>query len=182
MRRITVSWSLISLLCSGCVSYSSKPEISDHTNLKIESSIKTYTLEHQSQRSTGWLEKSLREVTAKAIPSAQEISPQTKAENKPDLTIRTFEFFTSEACAQEYLTGLSLGLIPSWCTRPILKVQFTLDYGNTPCQANEYLISSTSISHITLMPFAVFNPSNQTIELYQEALKNFINYGKCTIP
>jgi hypothetical protein len=182
MRSITVSWFLISLLCSGCVSYSSKPEISDHTNLKVESSIKTFTLEHQSQRNTGWLEKSLHEVTAKAIPSAQEMSSQAKSENKPDLTIKTFEFFTSEACAQDYLTGLSLGLIPSWCTRPILKVQFTLNHRDTPCQTNEYLISSTSISHITLIPFTAFNPSNQTIELYQATLKNFINYGKCTIP
>ncbi len=40
MLRIIVSWSLISLLCSGCVSYPSKPEVSDHPNLKVESSIK----------------------------------------------------------------------------------------------------------------------------------------------
>ena len=180
MRRITVSWSLISLLCSGCVSYSSKPEISDTTTLKAESRIKTFTLEHQSLRHTNWLEKSLHEATETAIPSAQDMSSQAKPKSKPDLTIKTLEFSTGEACAQEYLTGLSLGLIPSWCTRPILKVKLTLNHGNTPCQTNEYLISSTSISHITLVPFVVFNPSNQTIEIYQSILKDFISNKKCT--
>ena len=40
------------------------------------------------------------------------------------------------ACGQEYLTGFSLGLIPSWCTREKLyQIQFTL-YKVTPLRLN----------------------------------------------
>ncbi|MGY2438203.1 hypothetical protein [Pseudomonas sp. SDO52101_S400] len=119
--------------------------------------------------------------TQKAIPNAKDLSSRLTDSPLPSLEIKISEFPFGGACGQEYLTGLSLGLIPSWCTRPnLLKFSFTLNNDHGFCRQKAYSISSTSFSHIILIPFAMVEADNPPLTIYQAALKDFLQRAQYT--
>ncbi|HET6464547.1 MAG TPA: hypothetical protein VFH55_02920 [Nitrospiria bacterium] len=77
------------------------------------------------------------------------------------------------ALPQEWLTGLSLGLIPSWGTRPGEYV-FTFEDVETK-KSHSYIVDKKSFNHLILFPifWVTFITSNQ-IHIYKTALTNFI--------
>lgn len=61
------------------------------------------------------------------------------------------------AAPQEWLTGLSLGLIPSWATRHELKIMFELFDDETRVRRWEYMTKSLWINHLIFFPIAVLH-------------------------
>jgi hypothetical protein len=79
------------------------------------------------------------------------------------------------------LTGLSFGLIPSWCTRPDLyKFDFTLNKDNGFCRQRTYSVSATTVSHLVMIPFALFEPEKRPLAIYQASLKDFLQADQCS--
>jgi hypothetical protein len=60
------------------------------------------------------------------------------------------------AAPQEWLTGLSFGVIPSWATRHELKLTFELFDGGTSVRQWDYMPESLSINHLLVFPIALF--------------------------
>ena len=172
----------IAMAFSGCTSYASKPIISERaeSGKKI---ISSFTYEVKSPWKNSRFEKNAYEATKKIIPNAKHNSIETETSTRPELEIKISEFSSGGACGQDYLTGLSLGLIPSWCTRPrLLNFHFVLNSSHGVCRQKTYTISSTTYSHIFLIPFTTFNPKDEPLTIYQAALKNFLNEDQCATP
>ena len=89
------------------------------------------------------------------------------------LNIAILEQRQFSALPQEWLTGLSLGLIPSWGTR---EAQYIYDFKNTVTgKSKTYYVDEKSFAHILLLP--VFWITFFTLdegEKYEDALKDFI--------
>lgn len=60
------------------------------------------------------------------------------------------------AAPQEWLTGLSFGIIPSWSTRHELKISFRLVDGETSIRELEYFTKTLWINHLIFFPMAIF--------------------------
>ncbi|QJI40124.1 hypothetical protein HKK52_04050 [Pseudomonas sp. ADAK2] len=171
----------IAILCSGCTSYASKPTINEHVETGIIEIISSYSYEMDSPLKGSRFGKDAYAVTQKTIPNAKDLSSKLTDSTLPTLEIKISEFPFGGACGQEYLTGLSLGLIPSWCTRPnLFKFNFTLNNDHGFCRQKTYSISSTSFSHLLLIPFAILEADNQPLTIYQAALKYFLQSTQCT--
>lgn len=77
------------------------------------------------------------------------------------------------ALPQEWLTGLSFGVIPSWGTRHSEYQYNFLNKINSTAQ--EYSVDTVSVNHIILFPLLwtnLFMP--QEIDVYKKSLNNFI--------
>ncbi len=168
------------ILCSGCTSYSSQPTINEHIEPEEKENIFSFSYEINSPWKESRFGKDAYAATLKFIPGAQDTSSNHTTSTLPTLEIKISEVSSGGACAQEYLTGLSLGLIPSWCTRPnLFRFNFILNKERSVCRQKNYSISSTTTSHLTMIPFALFDADNQPLMLYQAALKNFLQRGQC---
>lgn len=173
----------IAIVCSGCTSYASKPIIIERTGSEKKEIISSFTYKVNSPWRNSRFKKSAYEATKKNIPNAAHNKSEITTSSRPDLVIEISEFRSGGACGQDYLTGLSLGLIPSWCTRPILfKFDFVLNKNHEFCRQKTYSISSTTFAHIILIPFATLNAEDQPLTLYQAALRDFIHEDQCANP
>lgn len=173
----------IAILCSGCTSYSSQPTINAPAAPETKEIIPSFSYAINSPWKASRFGKDAYAATLKVIPDAQDTGFSLAAPTLPALEIKISEFSSGGACGQEYLTGLSLGLIPSWCTRTnLFKFDFILNKDQRFCRQKTYSINSTSFSHLTMIPFALFNTDNQPLTLYQAALKDFLRTGQCATP
>lgn len=171
----------IAMLFSGCTSYASQPTINEHVEPGKIELISSYSYEMDSPLKNSRLGKDAYAVTQKTLSNAKDLSSRAADSTPPMLEIKLSEFPFGGACGQEYLTGLSLGLIPSWCTRPNkFKFNFTLNNDHGFCRQKTYSISSTSVSHLLLIPFTIFEADNQPLTIYQAALKDFLQRTQCT--
>lgn len=75
------------------------------------------------------------------------------------------------ALPQEWLTGLSFGLIPSWGTRPA-EARFTFIQGN---EKASYVVDKISVNHLFLFP--VFWVSYLLADFEQEFTKALMDYA-----
>jgi hypothetical protein len=64
------------------------------------------------------------------------------------LTVQIEEMHQLSALPQEWLTGLSLGLIPSWGTRPA-EVRFSFSQGS---RRAAYVVDDKRVNHLVLFP------------------------------
>lgn len=173
----------IAIFCSGCTSYASKPTIMEHVGTEKKEVISSFSYEIDSPWKGSRFGKDAYAAAQKIIPNAQDHSSKPTDSNLPTLEIKISELSSGGACAQDYLTGLSLGLIPSWCTRPnLFKFDFTLNKDHSFCRQKTYSISSTSFSHLILIPLSILETDNQPLTIYQAALKNFLQREQCAIP
>lgn len=79
---------------------------------------------------------------------------------------------TNGALAQEWLTGLSFGLIPSWGTRKRLYI-YTFEDTKAKTK-HRYIVDDKSYSHLLLFPiFWVNFITADELKVYEEALTNF---------
>ena len=98
---------------------------------------------------------------------------QVNSENSANFTIQVERQMSISALPQEWLTGLSLGLIPSWGTRP---KQFVYTFGdNTTGSKHSYTIDQKSYNHLILFPFfwISFFTADE-LNVFEETLNNFI--------
>ncbi len=173
----------IAIACSGCTSYASKPEISAHVKSGKIKTISSFTFEIDSPWKNSNFRKNAYKATREIIPNAKDNSPFITTSKKSELEIKISEFPSGGACTQEYLTGLSLGLIPSWCTRPkLFKFYFALNNRNSFCREKTYSISSTTFSHLIAAPFSIFKTKDEPLFIYQAALNNFLHEEQCENP
>jgi len=90
-----------------------------------------------------------------------------------DLRVRVQRLLSLSMLPQEWLTGLSLGVIPSWGTRPR---QYTYTFENTRTKKTHiYYVDKTTYNHLVLLPALIFaDPESQELDVYREALANFM--------
>ncbi|MFB3305036.1 hypothetical protein [Pseudomonas sp. AMR01] len=183
MRRLIANGFVfvsMAILCSGCASYSSLPTINEPAEPETKEIISSFSYAINSPWKDSRFGKDAYAATLNVIPDAQDTGSSLAAPTLPALEIKISEFSSGGACGQDYLTGLSLGLIPSWCTRKnLFKFDFILNKDQRFCRQKTYSINSTSFSHLTMIPFALFNTDNQPLTLYQAALKDFLRIGQC---
>lgn len=171
----------VAMLCSGCTSYATVPTIDEHVEPGTQEIISSFSYEIDSPWKNSRLGKDAYALTKSMFPKAQDQSSGPVASNLPALEIKISESSLGGACVQEYLTGLSFGLIPSWCTRPDLyKFDFTLNKDNGFCRQRTYSVSATAVSHLVLIPFALFEPENRPLGIYQASLKDFLQAAQCS--
>jgi hypothetical protein len=172
---------IVAMLCSGCTSYATVPTINEHAVTATQEIISSFSYEIDSPWKNSRLGKDAYALTKSMFPNAQDHSSGPVASKLPALEIKVSEFSLGGACTQEYLTGLSFGLIPSWCTRPDLyKFDFTLNKDNGFCRQRTYSVSATTISHLVMIPFALFEPENRPLAIYQASLKDFLQADQCS--
>lgn len=170
----------IAILFSGCTSYSSQPTINQHVGAGNAEIISSYSYEMDSPLKVSRFGKDTYAATQKTIPDAKDVSSKPTNSPLPTLEIKVSEFTFGGACGQEYLTGLSLGLIPSWCTREnLFKFDFTLNNEHDFCRQKTYSINATTFSHLVLIPFALFEADKRPLAIYQAALKDFLQKSQC---
>lgn len=180
IRLITVSAVLASV---GCTSYVSKPPISSNSVAATQQPIHSFSYEIDSPLKNSRLAENAYEATKRIIPKAKESSSSALASSYPALQIKITERPFGGACSQEYLTGLSLGLIPSWCTRHgLYTYAFKLNNQHGLCRQKTYSINSTSAGHILLLPAAFMDTGQQPLDIYQAALKDFLSQDVCETP
>ena len=77
------------------------------------------------------------------------------------------------ALPQEFLTGLSFGLIPSWGTRPN---EYKYEFVNKSESVRHiYSVDSVSYNHLILFPFIWVNfLTDNELDVFENSLKNFI--------
>lgn len=183
MRRLIANGFVfvsMAILCSGCTSYSSQPTINESAEPEKTEIISSFSYAINSPWKDSRFGKDAYAATLKVIPDAQDTGSSPAGPTLPALEIKISEFSSGGACGQDYLTGLSLGLIPSWCTRTnLFKFDFILNKDQRFCRQKTYSINSTSFLHLTMIPFALFNMDNQPLTLYQAALIDFLVIGRC---
>ncbi|WP_312934100.1 hypothetical protein [Pseudomonas sp.] len=171
----------IATVCSGCASYSSEPPIGKPGEPADREHVASFTYEVNSPWKNSRFESDAYAATLKIIPEAQAIGSNRATLPLPTLAINITQASSGGACGQDYLTGLSLGLIPTWCTRSgLYTFNFALSNAHGVCRQRTYSLSSTSYSHLTLIPFALFAANDQPLVLYQAALKSFLQNGQCS--
>jgi hypothetical protein len=79
------------------------------------------------------------------------------------------------ALPQEWLTGLSLGLIPSWGTRQEWSIRFELSHSDAFIAAESYTIQFLTVSHLLLIPAAYFQSADEDLAQVGEALEHFLS-------
>ncbi|PRA31491.1 hypothetical protein [Pseudomonas poae] len=170
----------LAITCTGCTSYTSTPTINEPAETKTKETISSYTYEIDSPWKGSRFGSDAYKATQKIIPNAQDNTSKLTAPPLSTLEIKLSESSSGGACTQEYLTGLSLGLIPSWCTRPeLFTFHFRLNNDHGLCRQKTYSISSTTFSHLTAIPFAIVDTDNKPLTLYQAALEDFLQKDQC---
>lgn len=112
-----------------------------------------------------------REVIARDFP---------KVKLMVDIEVLSIYYDYGHASAlQEWLTGLSLGIIPSWATRHELKIQFELLDGDVAIRKWEYFPETLWINHLLFFPIAIFQMSlasefERQAEQLEAATKQFL--------
>ena len=96
-----------------------------------------------------------------------------EAEQDANFTIKVVRFRNISALPQEYLTGLSLGMVPSWGTREkVLEYSFIEASRN---RSHDFYIDEHTYNHIILFPIFWINfLTMDENRIYKEALANFI--------
>lgn len=94
-------------------------------------------------------------------------------EGKASFIINVKIFPYHSALPQEWLTGLSFGLIPSWGTR---QKEYTYAFTNKVESTHQlYSIDNVSFSHIVLFPvFWITFWTPDELRAFEKALENFI--------
>ncbi|MGY1887880.1 hypothetical protein DMX02_03505 [Pseudomonas jessenii] len=184
MRRLITHGCVVvsvAMLCSGCTSYATVPTINEHAGTATQEIISSFSYEIDSPWKNSRLGKDAYALTKSMFPNAQDHSSSPVASSLPALEIKVSEFSLGGACTQEYLTGLSFGLIPSWCTRPdLFKFDFILNKENGVCRHKTYSVNATTVSHLVVIPFALSQPDNRPLTLYQASLKDFLQADQCS--
>ncbi|QKV64503.1 hypothetical protein HUW52_16905 [Pseudomonas sp. 43A] len=184
MRRLIAHGCVVvsvAMLCSGCTSYATVPTINEHAGTATQEIISSFSYKIDSPWKNSRLGKDAYALTKNIIPNAQDLSSSPVASSLPALEIKVSEFSLGGACTQEYLTGLSFGLIPSWCTRPdLFKFDFILNKENGVCRQRTYSVSATTVSHLVVIPFALLQPENRPLGIYQASLRDFLKADQCS--
>ena len=100
------------------------------------------------------------------------VSSKAKILNENDLNIYIIYSGSGGASGAEILTGLSLGLIPSWTTR---EKMYTYEF-TRGASKQIYTIDQVSYNHLLLLPvFWVNFLTDSETDRFRAALRNFIN-------
>lgn len=144
-------------------------------SLDISSGFRTNTFGVQ-ESSKDWLQR----LKSKYIESTKEVlnkkgcaATYVNSEGEANFKVRVKGLLNISALPQEWLTGLSFGLIPSWGTRPSEYI-YTFEDTKTN-KIHTYYIDKKSYSHLILFPvFWVTFITLDEFKIYEKALANFI--------
>lgn len=182
----SISFIIFSLFLSSCsiITYDIRnelPEVENGESCKI-----AFTLDLQSGHSTNSfgnqahenevlkeLEENYIKTTLNTLNSLGCSSKQAKNISESNFTINVSRQLQLSALPQEWLTGLSLGLIPSWGTKYSQYV-FTFTHEGSG-KTHSYQIDQNNYNHLILFPvFWVTFFTTDEQRAYTNALTNFI--------
>jgi len=176
---ILLLFSLVLILTS-CTSFRITPEVDE---IKHEpTTINTFSYQVDAHYKKHFFELGALDITESILANSDKIAVLPVGEGGTHLSINLMQRLHGGACGQDYLTGLSLGLIPSWCTRPgMYTFNFKLHQNDKVCSSKEYVIDEIGYGHIILLPFGIFELINGVysgvLDLYEEALSSFVQAG-----
>lgn len=125
-------------------------------------------------------EDELQKLRSKYIESTKEVlnkkgyaATYVKTEGEANFKVRVERLLNISALPQEWLTGLSFGLIPSWGTRPS---QYIYTFEDTKTKKKyTYYIDQKSYNHLILFPVSwITFIMLYEFNIYEKALINFI--------
>ena len=176
----------MALFLSGCtiVTYELRDELPE--NSSVAPCDITFTLDLQSGSHTNSfganphqvealkeLQQSYITSTTKTLSELGCISNQASNSSEANFSVNVSRQLQLSALPQEWLTGLSLGLIPSWGTK---QGQYVFTFTNNDSgQTYSYKIDQNNYNHIVLFPVfwvTFFTADEQGA--YKRALTNFI--------
>lgn len=168
---------------TGCTSYSISPDLEEFERAHIP--VNTFSFEFEAPyKNEPWekIEGKFRDITKSILPVSSEVVEQVKDSQPTHISIHINVRSHGGACAQEYLTGLSLGLIPSWCTRhEMYSFRYELMHKGQVCSAQKYVVDETSYGHIIFLPFGLFELATgihrKPLNLFNESLSSFLQKG-----
>lgn len=193
IRKLTVAF-IAALMLQSCtvaryevrskLSRNSSHEYSEGCDIRYFVSIAEAAVLSQNRPVPGWMQKRMqekaREHRNRYIEATQDVfakkgcvSRNMDHEAGANFKIRISISHQIGALPQEWLTGLSFGLIPSWGIRP---GTFIYTFENTSRgRGYTYFIDKKSFSHILLFPIAWVTFINlNEMNIYKETLANFI--------
>lgn len=168
---------------SGCSSLEIIPEPTACNNANT---VKSYSLQLSDSFVSKHAYIEAVNKTKKIMSNSTLLDALPESTEEPHLHIKSFHNSPrgGGACAQEYLTGLTLGIIPSWCTREgIFQFAFEKYLKGEIVNKQEYVVDVTSYGHIILLPFGLMQmaitPNYRPLEEYEKALKSNM-YNECS--
>jgi len=171
--RLLVTFFIV-IICVGCTAYKVNPPIGREGS-KGAIEVASFEINNRSPWERSVFVRDAYEVTGEMLLGAAEEKKRDK-----HLVVNIDQRFGGGACTQEYFTGLSLGLIPSWCTRPeMYRFEFVLIAGGEECRRENYSIDIFSFAHIFLLPFAFVEGKPNPLDIYQASLRDFIKEQSC---
>ena len=176
---IVLSTIVLSLL-AGCSSFKISPEIED-ADIK-DGEIHSFSYNIRSFVTDGPYEIQTINIAEEVMSEARRVSENSRKKGPNHVSIHLTQRSHGGAGGFEYLTGLSLGLIPSWSTRPAMyRFRYRLYKSGVLCSEKWYVIDETGYGHILLMPFGIYElvvgVYKDVLDLYKKSLTSFVQSG-----
>jgi len=183
---------LLAVVLQGCVSYTLRDITSDATTkehaterLALRVCPTEFVLQARGSSYTNsfgerefhpdavlWLERTFSALTEGVLHEHTcSGERQATAAGSGTLHIEVIQYTHLSALPQEWLTGLSFGLIPSWGTRP---EQWKFVFAMNDVQ-KVFAVDKTTFAHIAVLPFVWLSEDVETS--YKKALVTFMNGG-----
>lgn len=178
-----IIFTLLLFVLLACSTYKIQPEITDCGAPPV-SVIKTYNLVVSGTGYRNRFDLGLQEITESILLNSKKRTTLTE-DNVPGegmhLIIVANQKHHGGASVQEWLTGLSFGLIPSWTYRnDFYKFKYLLYLNGNIALNKEYSINRSDYGHITLLPFGIAEMTHDyyrpAYSYYREALNNIVLY------
>ena len=146
---------------------------------------------HQSRNYDKTLNR-ISDITPIILNDSKRIYDNSNSNTSSHIDISIVYKGSDQICIGAFLTLFSLGIIPSWCTaEDVMSFNFKLYENNRLCKEDEYSIDATQYNHLVTLPFGLgqglyetgikgasgVGLLSQSVELYEQALKSFINTG-----
>ncbi len=111
------------------------------------------------------------ESTKRVLSNTGRSAVFTENESEANLKIRIEHTLYTSALPQEWLTGLSVGLIPSWGTRPN---QYAYTFKDTETKHEQsYSVDITTYNHLFLWPWIA--SSSEKFCVYEKTLTEYLD-------
>jgi len=166
-------------VCFGCSIATIDPELNT-CSPKENISIPTFSFTYSSTSRNKGPERKLLNVSKEILANSKLTEEKNETNNQQHLSISVLQDTRIEAGGFDYLTGLTLGLFPSFRTlEDTFLFNFQLYENDNLINKKRYSTNETILAHLMFLPAGLIQMAKgsyyQEIELYEKALKNFLN-------
>ncbi|MBL4898852.1 MAG: hypothetical protein JKX76_04280 [Colwellia sp.] len=167
-----------SLTLVGCSTYTLQPQVVS-CEIKAEIKINSFRLNITGSGYSKEFDDELHSITKSILANSEESDTVLVGSPPPKgmhLIISVNQAGHSGAGAHEFLTALSLGLIPTWTTRDnFYEFSFILNNDGEVVKKSEYTVNRKDYGHIVLLPFAIEEMTRSYYKPAYDHYKNVLN-------